>query len=108
MTLEAGLLVAAIAIALSIFGSALLRHRSATLPPPMLFALRILLGIIFVILGVIGSLLPIMQGWIFFLLAALVLFPKSKFAIKACEKIEPKMPRLVAWLRRRGIGIAHE
>lgn len=71
----------------------------------MLLALRIALGIVFTILGVIGSLLPIMQGWIFFLLAALVLFPKSRFAIKACDRIEPRMPRLVAWLRRRGIGI---
>jgi uncharacterized membrane protein YbaN (DUF454 family) len=71
----------------------------------MLLALRIALGIVFTILGVIGSLLPIMQGWIFFLLAALVLFPKSRFAVKACDKIEPRMPRLVAWLRRRGIGI---
>lgn len=71
----------------------------------MLF-LRILLGIIFAILGVIGSVLPVMQGWIFFLLAALVLFPKSKFAIKACDKIETRMPRLVAWMRRKGIGVA--
>jgi hypothetical protein len=48
--------------------------------------------------------LPVLQGWIFFLLAALVLFPQSRFAIKACDKIEPKMPRMIAWLRRRGIG----
>jgi uncharacterized membrane protein YbaN (DUF454 family) len=74
----------------------------------MLFALRLALGIVFILLGIIGSLLPIMQGWIFFLLAALVLFPRSKFAVKACQKIEPKMPRLVAWLRRRGIGVTAE
>ena len=71
----------------------------------MLFILRITLGIVFFILGIIGSLLPIMQGWIFFLLSALVLFPRSRFAVKACQKIEPKMPRLVARLRRWGIGI---
>jgi uncharacterized membrane protein YbaN (DUF454 family) len=71
----------------------------------MLFILRIVLGIVFFILGIIGSLLPIMQGWIFFLLAALVLFPRSRFAVKACNKIEPKMPRMVARLRRWGIGI---
>lgn len=70
----------------------------------MLF-LRITLGIVFFILGIIGSLLPIMQGWIFFLLSALVLFPRSSFAVKACDKIEPKMPRMVARLRRWGIGI---
>lgn len=77
----------------------------AKLPPPMLLFLRITLGIVFAILGVIGSVLPIMQGWIFFLLAILVLFPQSKFAIKACDKVEGRMPRLVARLRRWGIGV---
>lgn len=103
--LELALLVVAVAVIFGVLGTAVLRHRSATLPAPMLFALRILLGIVFVILGIIGSVLPVMQGWLFFLLAALVLFPKSRFAIKACDKIEPRMPRLVGWLRRRGIGI---
>lgn len=72
----------------------------------MFYVLRILLGLVFAVLGVIGSLLPIMQGWIFFLLAGLVLFPNSRFAVKALEKIEPRMPRLVARLRRWGIGLA--
>jgi hypothetical protein len=71
----------------------------------MLFFLRIALGIVFVILGVIGSILPILQGWLFFLIAGLILFPRSRFAVKACDKIEPRMPRLVGWLRRMGIGI---
>ncbi|HJQ39914.1 MAG TPA: hypothetical protein VKB93_22455 [Thermoanaerobaculia bacterium] len=61
---------------------------------------RIVLGVVFTILGVIGSVLPIMQGWIFFLLAFLVLFPKHKFAIKALEKVEKRAPRFVAWLRK--------
>lgn len=80
-------------------------HASAKLPPPMILILRITLGIIFAILGVVGSLLPIMQGWIFFLLAILVLFPQSKFAIKSLDKIEKRMPRMVARLRRWGIGV---
>jgi uncharacterized membrane protein YbaN (DUF454 family) len=71
----------------------------------MLF-LRIVLGIVFTILGIIGSILPIMQGWVFFLLAFLVLFPKSKLAIKALEKVEKRAPRLVAWLRKMGVGTA--
>ena len=66
----------------------------------MLLILRIALGIVFFILGIIGSLLPIMQGWIFFLLSALVLFPRSRFSRKALEKIEPRMPRLAAWMKR--------
>lgn len=78
--------------------------RIATIAPHML-VLRITLGIIFAALGVVGSVLPIMQGWIFFLLAALVLFPQSKLAIRALEKAEPKFPRLCMWLRRLGVGV---
>jgi hypothetical protein len=77
----------------------------AKLPAPVLLFLRITLGIIFAILGVIGSLLPIMQGWLFFLLAILVLFPQSRFAVKACDKVERRMPRLVKRLRGWGIGV---
>ena len=79
--------------------------RSARLSPAMLTFLRIFLGVVFAILGVIGSLLPIMQGWIFFLLSVLVLFPQSKLAIKSLDKVERRMPRMVARLRRMGIGI---
>jgi uncharacterized membrane protein YbaN (DUF454 family) len=74
----------------------------------VILVLRISLGIIFSILGVIGSVLPIMQGWVFFLLAALVLFPQSRFAIKACAKIEPRMPRMIRWLRGFGIGVERQ
>lgn len=70
----------------------------------MILALRIALGAAFAFLGVVGSLLPILPGWAFFILSALVLFPRSRFAVKALAKVEPRMPRLVAWLRRAGIG----
>ena len=70
----------------------------------MLLIFRIILGILFTILGIIGALLPIMQVWYFFLLAGLVFFTQSRFAVKACNKIEPRVPRIVAWLRRNGIG----
>jgi uncharacterized protein len=80
----------------------------AKLPAPMLLVLRITLGIVFIILGIIGGFVPIMQGWIFMLLAVLVLFPQSKFAIKSLDKIEVKAPRIVAWLRRLGIGVHKE
>lgn len=71
----------------------------------MIFGLRIVLGVIFLILGVIGGFVPIMQGWIFILLGLLVLFPESRFAVSALDKVEKRMPRMVAWLRRRGIGV---
>jgi hypothetical protein len=72
---------------------------SSTMPGGMLI-LRLVLGIVFLILGVVGSLLPVMQGWIFFLLAFLVLFPRTRMAQKILAKAEPKLPRVVAWLRR--------
>jgi phosphatidylglycerophosphate synthase len=103
-------LIAAGAIVVTMLAVWLRRHLrgGGKLPASVLFALRIFLGIVLLILGVIGSLLPVLQGWIFFLLAALVLFPKSRFAVKACDKIEPKMPRLIGWLRRHGIGEQRE
>lgn len=71
----------------------------------MIFTLRMALGSAFAVLGVVGSLLPILPGWAFFVLSALVFFPRSRFAVKALAKVEPRMPRLVAWLRRAGIGV---
>lgn len=103
------LLAVSAAVILWIFGAALWAGRGRIkLPHPVIFGLRIVLGIVFLILGVIGGFVPIMQGWIFILLGILVLFPESKFAIKALNKVEPKMPRMVAWLRRRGIGVPPE
>ena len=108
MTLEAGLLTASLVTIAAIFIYAIVRRTSTKLPAPMLAVLRITLGVVFAILAVIGALLLIMQGWIFFLLAVLMLFPRSRFAVKACDKIEPKMPRLVAWLRRMHIGLPRD
>ena len=109
--LETGFLVASIAAIAVIFLAEWLRAHlrdGGKLPAPVVLFIRIFLGVVFLILGVIGSLLPVLQGWIFFLLAALVLFPQSRFAVKACDKIEPKMPRMIGWLRRRGIGTHRE
>ena len=108
---EYTLLALSVATIIAIFVTEALRghgHASAKLPRSMVLFIRITLGIIFAILGVVGSLLPIMQGWIFFLLAVLVLFPQSKFAIKSLDKIERRMPRMVARLRRWGIGVPRE
>jgi hypothetical protein len=102
------LLASSVVVILLLLAGAMVRahvHRSDTLGAPMSFALRLFLGVVFVILGIIGGLLPFLQGWVFMLLAVLVLFPQSKFAVKALDKIEPKMPRLVRWLHRIGIGI---
>ena len=69
-------------------------------------ALRIALGVGFLLLGVVGSLLPVLQGWIFFLLALVMFFPEHPRVEKTLQKYETRLPRLVAFLRR--IGIGHE
>ena len=97
-----------LALIVAVFVTGALRSRGVTLaklPAPMLLFLRIALGVVLLILGVVGSVLPIMQGWIFFLLSILVLFPQSRFAVKSLDRIERKMPRFVARLRRWGIGV---
>lgn len=73
------------------------------MPARMLF-LRISLGILFFLLGIVGSVLPVLQGWIFFLLSFLLFFPQNRMTQKILVKAEPKLPRVVAWLRRLGIG----
>lgn len=72
----------------------------------MITILRLSVGVVLVLLGIVGSLLPVLQGWIFFLLAFLVLFPNTRLAEKILAKAEPRMPRVVRFLRRLGVGQA--
>lgn len=65
---------------------------------------RFVAGIIFLALGVVGSLLPVLQGWLFFLLAALMFFPNHPRAERGLRKLEPRLPRFVGLLRRMGFG----
>lgn len=92
---------------MSLIGALVLRRPVGESPRKMhagMVVVRITLGIVFLILGVIGGFIPILQGWIFILLGVLVLFPKSKFTEKILHKAEPKVPRTVRFLRRLGIG----
>jgi hypothetical protein len=90
---------------LSLLGSMLPRPtpKPTTRRGPGVF-FRVTLGVFFLILGVIGGFVPILQGWIFILIGLLVLFPKAKFTKKVMHKAEPKLPRVVKFLRRFGIG----
>ena len=101
------LFAVSVLLAIGVLTAEALRARGIRLSPNMLL-IRIILGIVFTILGVVGSILPIMQGWMFFLLAALVLFPQSRFAVRTLDKIERRMPRLVRWLRGMGVGCPRE
>jgi uncharacterized protein len=71
----------------------------------MPLTVRLIFGVIFLILGVIGSLLPVLQGWMFFVLAAMMFFPQHPKVDKMLIRLEPRMPRFIAWLRRYGIGM---
>lgn len=105
--LETSILAASISAILVVFAAEILRNHSHLLdklPRPMLHAIRITLGFVFLILAVIGALLPVLQGWIFFLLAMLMFFPQSRVAVGVLDKAEHRMPKVVAFLRRHGIG----
>lgn len=67
--------------------------------------LRLTAGVILLLLGVIGSILPILQGWMFFLLAALMFFPNHPRTEKGLKKLGTRLPRFVGWLRRLGFGV---
>ena len=66
--------------------------------------LRLVLGTIFLILGIVGCFLPILQGWLFLLIAAILFFPRHRKVESVLKKAEPRWPRLVAFMRRIGVG----
>lgn len=80
------------------------KARSPKMRSRMLTILRLGVGIALLLLGIVGSFLPVLQGWLFFLLAFLVLFPRTRFTEKILSRTERKLPRVVRFLRRLGIG----
>lgn len=66
-------------------------------------AIRLTLAAISIIVGIAGLLLPILPGWLFFGIAALLLFPEAPLAQRVLEKIENRFPstrRLLRFLTR--------
>ncbi len=57
---------------------------------------RLVLGIFFLALGLLGLVVPILQGWLFLALSALVLSPDI-----------PLLARLVDWIGRRFPALQH-
>ncbi|MBW1981085.1 MAG: hypothetical protein JRJ12_07670 [Deltaproteobacteria bacterium] len=60
--------------------------------------LRYLAGIVFLILGVIGLFLPILQGVFFILVGLLLLFPRNPYVWKLMESARVRYPRQTARL----------
>lgn len=66
--------------------------------------LRLTLAFIFLILGIAGCFLPILQGWLFLLIAAILFFPRHRKVESVLKKAGPRWPRLVGFLRWIGVG----
>ena len=69
----------------------------------MKLAIRLALAVISIIIGIAGLLLPILPGWPFFGIAALLLFPDAPLAQRTLKKIEDRFPssrRVIRFLVR--------
>jgi uncharacterized membrane protein YbaN (DUF454 family) len=66
--------------------------------------LRYVAGIAFLILGVIGLFLPVLQGILFILLGLAVLFPRNRYVEQAIARARNRWPgqaaRMDAWKER--------
>jgi uncharacterized membrane protein YbaN (DUF454 family) len=63
--------------------------------------IRLALAGVSMLIGVAGLLLPILPGWLFFGVAALLLFPNARLTRRILHKIEkrfPSMRRLLEFL----------
>lgn len=66
--------------------------------------IRIGLGFFFLILGIIGLLVPLMPQTIFLVLALLLLFPSHPRVEKLMKKVHARWPRAAHILQRLGVG----
>ncbi len=57
--------------------------------------IRLVLGFIFLILGILGLFLPILQGILFLVISALLLAPDVPFIRRLLKKLRRKYPRAV-------------
>lgn len=69
-----------------------------------MLVLRLALALLFAAIGVAGLLLPILPGWLFFVLAFAVLMPRHRWTKAAVAKVERRLPRIARFLRWCGIG----
>ena len=65
---------------------------------------RLTAGLGFTLMGVVGLVLPILPGWIFFPVAAVLFFPRSRFTHRTMQFVDARTPALGTLLRRVGVG----
>ncbi len=61
-----------------------------------------IVGVLLLILGVIGAVLPVLQGWVFFLLGLAVLATEYVWAERLLKKARAKAAQAKDAIRRRG------
>ena len=70
------------------------------------------MGIVFLVLGILGLFLPVLQGVLFIVIGLALLFPDNKYIQKVLQRAKDRYPRqaeqiaafkarVKGWLRRR-------
>ena len=72
--------------------------------PCDMLLVRLTAGLGFTLIGVVGLVLPILPGWIFFPVAAVLFFPHSRFTRRTMQFVDARTPGLATLLRRVGVG----
>jgi uncharacterized membrane protein YbaN (DUF454 family) len=70
----------------------------------VILTLRIAVAVVSCAIGVAGLILPILPGWLFFLLAFAVLAPQHRYTRRAVAAIDKRAPRVAKAIRWMGMG----
>lgn len=70
----------------------------------LVILIRVALGIVFFLLGLVGLALPVLPGWLFFGLAAILFIPQHRASEWVLARVETRAPRVGGFLRRIGVG----
>jgi uncharacterized protein YqgC (DUF456 family) len=62
--------------------------------------IRFVLIVICIGIGFVGLIMPLLPGWLFFAVAALLLFPDTKLARKTVDWLSTRAPRVARVLRK--------
>ena len=66
----------------------------------MAIVIRVALGIVFFLLGMVGVVVPVLPGWIFFALAAVLFVPEHRASLWVLAKVESRSPGFAEFIRR--------